>query len=103
MWNREPRHVIGADPDPGARWARGERFAPGTGLGAWRHCPCSAASADHAATYSYAFHDGGDVRVMYFPTSGDVVVGRFSKSLYTAPPLANELDGFAYQAIARLG
>ena len=76
----------------------GEAFARGTGLGAWRHCPCGTADS---TPWSYVFHDGGDLRIMYFPDEDVVMVTRFSKPLYLTPPLASDLDGFVYQVLAQ--
>jgi hypothetical protein len=38
---------------------------------------------------------------MYFPDEEAVVVARFSKSLYLQPALANDIDGFVLQVLAR--
>ncbi len=77
----------------------GERFSPGTGLGAWRHCPCRSSTTEDSTPWSYLFQDGGDVRIMYFPDQDVVMVARFSKPLYLTPALASDLDGFVYQVL----
>jgi len=78
----------------------GNEFSGSGGLGAWRHCPCAPASAANPTPWLYVFHDGGDVRVMYYPDDDVVMVARFSKSLYLTPPLAGDIDGFVLQVLA---
>ncbi len=80
----------------------GAQFSEGSGLGAWRHCPCGAGTAVDPTPWLYVFHDGGDVRVMYHPDDDVVMVTRFSKPLYLSPSLAGDLDGFALQVLARV-
>jgi cellulose synthase (UDP-forming) len=77
----------------------GAEFSDASGLGAWRHCPCASATADDPTPWLYLFHDGGDVRVMYYPDEDIVMVARFSKSLYLSPPLAGDIDGFVLQVL----
>ena len=77
----------------------GAEFSDGSGLGAWRHCPCASATAEDPTPWLYIFHDGGDVRIMYHPDADVVMVARFSKPLYLTPPLAGDIDGFVLQVL----
>ncbi len=78
----------------------GYEYSESAGLGAWRHCPCREATAADPEPWLYLFHDGGDVRITYHPVDDVVMVSRFSKPLYGAPPaLAGDIDGFILQVL----
>jgi CubicO group peptidase (beta-lactamase class C family) len=77
----------------------GREFSSGGGLGAWRHCPCGPPTDANPSPWLYIFHDGGDVRVMYYPADDVVMVARFSEPLYLTPPLAGDIDGFVLQVL----
>jgi D-alanyl-D-alanine carboxypeptidase len=78
----------------------GSEYSDSAGLGAWRHCPCREATVADPEPWLYLFHDGGDVRITYHPVDDVVIVSRFSKPLYGAPPaLAGDIDGFILQVL----
>ena len=49
--------------------------------------------------YLYAFHDGGDVRVVYVPSRDVVMAMRFSRPLYDERRLADGLDDFVFAVV----
>ena len=79
----------------------GVAFSRGTGLGSWRRCPCDPPTAADPEPFLYAFHDGGDVRVVYVPGRGVVMAIRFSRPLYDERRVADGLDDFVF-AVADL-
>ncbi len=70
----------------------GQTFQGNAGLGAWRHCPCDAPTADDPEPFLYAFHDGGDARLVYIPSRDVVLAMRFSKPLYDADHIVGDID-----------
>jgi CubicO group peptidase (beta-lactamase class C family) len=71
----------------------GREFSDDAGLGAWRHCPCRPPTEADPTPWYYAYHDGGDVRVVYLPDEDAVVVVRVSEPLYGAVHVVDSVDG----------
>ena len=78
----------------------GAEYQTGGGLGAWRHCPCTAATADDPMPWLYVFHDGGDVRVAYVPSQDVVMAMRFSTPLYGRTRIVDGIDDFMFAVLA---
>jgi hypothetical protein len=77
----------------------GMAYTPGAGLGSWRRCPCDPPTTDDPEPFLYAFHDGGDVRVVYVPGKDVVMAMRFSRPLYDERRVADGLDDFVFAVI----
>src|SRR5204862_7600157 len=71
----------------------GREFSDDAGLGAWRHCPCRAPTDDDPTPFFYAYHDGGDVRVVYLPDEQVTLVVRVSAALYGSTHVVDSIDG----------
>ncbi len=70
----------------------GLAYQGNAGLGAWRHCPCDPPTAAEPEPFLYAFHDGGDARLVYIPSRDVVIAMRLSKSLYDADRIVDNID-----------
>ncbi len=70
----------------------GMLYAPHAGLGAWRHCPCEPSTVADPEPFLYAFHDGGDVRLVYIPSRDLVMALRFTEGLYGANFIVGDID-----------
>jgi CubicO group peptidase (beta-lactamase class C family) len=66
------------------------------GLGAWKRCPCGRATAEIPTPWTYVFHDGSDVRVLYIPHRDEVMALRLSSPLYGAERVSDELDALVF-------
>jgi CubicO group peptidase (beta-lactamase class C family) len=80
----------------------GREFADDAGLGAWRHCPCRAPTESDPTPWYYAYHDGGDVRVLYLPDEQAVVAVRVSAALYGSTHVVDSIDGIVGTLAAQL-
>lgn len=67
-------------------------YQSNAGLGAWRHCPCDPPTAAEPEPFLYAFHDGGDARLVYIPSRDVVLAMRFSTSLYGEDRIVDNID-----------
>ncbi len=76
-------------------------YQPNAGLGSWRHCPCDPPSAADPEPFLYAFHDGGDARVVYVPSRDTVLAMRFSKPLYDEDQIIGDIDDFVFAVADR--
>ncbi len=74
---------------------------PAAGLGTWRHCPCKAPTTAEPEPFLYAYHDGGDIRLVYIPTRDVVMAMRFSKPLYDADQLVGDIDDVIFAVADR--
>ncbi len=70
----------------------GLAYQGNAGLGAWRHCPCDPPSEADPEPFLYAFHDGGDARLVYIPSRDLVIAMRLSKSLYDEDRIVDNID-----------
>lgn len=70
----------------------GQAYQGNAGLGSWRHCPCDPPTAQEPEPFLYAFHDGGDARLVYIPSRDVVLAMRFSKPLYDADRIVGDID-----------
>lgn len=71
------------------------------GLGTWRRCPCGPPTRAEPTPFLYAFHDGGDVRLVYIPSRDVVLAIRFSKSLYDADHIVGDIDDVIFAVADR--
>lgn len=76
-------------------------YQPNAGLGAWRHCPCDPATPLDPEPFLYAFHDGGDARLVYIPSRDVVMAMRFSTSLYGPERIVDDVVDFTFAVADR--
>lgn len=79
----------------------GMAYQGNAGLGSWRHCPCDAPTPSEPEPFLYAFHDGGDVRLVYVPSRDVVLAMRFSKPLYDADQIVGDIDDVIFAVADR--
>ncbi len=70
----------------------GIAYQGNAGLGSWRHCPCDPPSEEDPEPFLYAFHDGGDARLVYIPSRDLVIAMRLSTSLYGPERIVDNID-----------
>ncbi len=76
-------------------------YQPNAGLGTWRHCPCDPGTALDPEPFLYAFHDGGDARLVYIPSRDVVLAMRFSTSLYGPERIVDDVVDFTFAVADR--
>jgi hypothetical protein len=79
----------------------GGSFQRNAGLGLWRHCPCDGPTRAESEPFLYAFHDGGDTRLVYIPSRDVVIAMRFSKPLYDQDRIIDGIDDFVFAVADR--
>ncbi len=79
----------------------GQAYQGNAGLGAWRHCPCDPPSDLDPEPFLYAFHDGGDARLVYIPSRDVVLAMRFSKPLYDEDRIVGDIDDVIFAVADR--
>lgn len=79
----------------------GIEYQGNAGLGAWRRCPCDPPTAAETEPFLYAFHDGGDVRVLYIPSRQTTLAIRLSKPLYDADQIVGDIDDLIFAVADR--
>jgi CubicO group peptidase (beta-lactamase class C family) len=81
----------------------GMAYQGNAGLGSWRHCPCDPPTVSDPEPFLYAFHDGGDVRLVYIPSRDVVLAMRFSTSLYGPGNIVGDIDDVIFAVADRRG
>ncbi len=71
-------------------------FQGNAGLGTWRHCPCNGPTPAEPEPFLYAFHDGGDARLVYIPSRDVVLAIRLSKPLYDEDQIAGDMSDLIF-------
>ncbi|MEL6890733.1 MAG: serine hydrolase [Actinomycetota bacterium] len=79
----------------------GREFQPNAGLGAWRHCPCDPPTYAEPEPFLYAFHDGGDARLVYIPSRDTILAMRFSSPLYGEDRIVDDVVDFTFAVADR--
>ena len=76
-------------------------FQGNAGLGTWRHCPCDGPTSADPEPFLYAFHDGGDIRLVYLPSKDVVLAIRLSKPLYDEDQIASSVTDLIFAVADR--
>jgi len=78
-------------------------FQGNAGLGTWRHCPCTGPSSVDPEPFLYAFHDGGDARLVYIPSRDVVLAIRLTKPLYDEDHIVGDISDLIFAVADRRG
>lgn len=78
-------------------------FQGNAGLGTWRHCPCDGPTLADPEPFLYAFHDGGDARLVYIPSRDVVLAIRLTKPLYDEDQIVGDISDLIFAIADRRG